>query len=105
MSRSNAITGDWGKALARAVQLSCNRVEFRFTHEDSACGTRESLLLVDSASREGERYPVRIYSVADGATEARCTCPAGLNGRKCWHQAAALIRLGYLTYEPATLAA
>ena len=76
----------------------------RPAHGDAVTG-HESLVLVTSATVEGERYAVRVVEAA-GVVSARCTCPCGQHAKHvCWHIGAALIRLGLHTPAPLPMVA
>jgi hypothetical protein len=83
----------WEQAFKRAEQLMVNRTEVSTYTDDD--GHSEVIVLVDSATREGERHAARFYIAADGTTRVRCTCEACEYGRRCWHIAAGMIRLGW----------
>lgn len=51
--------------------------------------------VVESATRPGEVHHVRALGSA-----TICDCEAGKYGRKCWHQAGALLIGGYLDAQP-----
>lgn len=92
----------WQVALAKVESLAVNRVTFSRrmdAHEDEAVA---SWLYVASATAEGETYIVIVNEFA-GDIASSCTCRAGQFGRACWHQAAAIQRMGPMP-NPAPLA-
>src|SRR5579875_1991447 len=71
-----ALTPTWQRAIARAAQ----HVAHGCKAERIACKTYR----VDSSKGDGSTYTVVVGSVQQ--LQATCTCPAGQQGKVCWHQ-------------------
>lgn len=56
-----------------------------------------------SWSEADQRHKVEVRLFDAGDVDAKCSCPAGYSGNRCWHQAAALLTLGLLTNADVSL--
>jgi hypothetical protein len=75
------VTTSKASKIVTAEQLNkCNRVE------DVATGS--IFYMIESQTTPSQEYKVEAIQ-RHGHYYVTCTCPAGLNGRDCWHKAAA----------------